>query len=291
MRTMTRQTQTIAATLAGPGPCPASGQTQGLPERDGVLLNGTLIDGLDFDDTHGTSVVHCSTSACAVAAVWLQHLPAGAPCDPIRTARPAFGKMHTMRPPSLTVLLLVLIALSLPATAAPEAAISEREADIYATVINHGLDADAQTIVIAERTTGDPAALAGDAERGAAAIAELAVPPATFADWARRNARMDPLDRALNLTVTYQVLAPKTLAELFETGEPEAGWQQFFARFPGAAGLLRLSHVGFDETGQHALVYLEHQCGAECGTGRLVYLVHEATGWAIRNATLVWMTN
>lgn len=53
--------------LAGPGDAPVIGQRAGLPLRDAVLLNGTLIHGLDFDDTHGTSVVHCSASALPVA--------------------------------------------------------------------------------------------------------------------------------------------------------------------------------------------------------------------------------
>ncbi len=213
----------------------------------------------------------------------------------MRTIRSAFGKMGAMRisPRSLLLRFLVVIGLAVAgvAAAASDTAISEREAAIYSAVINHGLDAGAGMIVIAERTSGDPAALAGDAERGAAAIAELAVPPSTFTDWARRNARLDTLDRALNLKVTYQMLGVKALAELFGSNEPSAGWTQFFARFPGAAGLLRLSHVGFDDTGNHALVYLEHQCGAECGTGRLVHLVLDPAGWTVKNATLVWMTN
>lgn len=39
------------------------GRSEQLPLRDAMLLNGVLIHGLDFDDTHGASVVHCSASA------------------------------------------------------------------------------------------------------------------------------------------------------------------------------------------------------------------------------------
>ena len=52
-----------ARALGGTGASPVIGQAVGLPLRDAILVNGTLIHGLDFDDTHGTSVVHCSASA------------------------------------------------------------------------------------------------------------------------------------------------------------------------------------------------------------------------------------
>ena len=49
--------------LAGAGDSPVIGQAQRLPLRDAVLLNGILIHGLDFDDTHVRSIVHASASA------------------------------------------------------------------------------------------------------------------------------------------------------------------------------------------------------------------------------------
>lgn len=187
--------------------------------------------------------------------------------------------------------LLCLCAATLSVAAAGKPpVISDEEAAVFAAVINHGLDRGAKSLVIAETTTGDAAALAGDAERSTAITTELGLPPAVFADWARRNTRFDIIDRPLTIGVTYQMLGMKTLREIFAKDEPKAGWQAFFARYPEAAGLIRLSHAGFDETGQHALLYLEHQCGADCGTGRLVYLQKTMDGWTVNNATLVWMT-
>ena len=52
-----------ARAMGGVGVSPVIGQAVGLPLRDAILVNGTLIHGLDFDDTHGASVVHCSASA------------------------------------------------------------------------------------------------------------------------------------------------------------------------------------------------------------------------------------
>ena len=49
--------------IAGDGEYPVIGMNLTLPQRDAAHLNGTLIHGLDFDDTHGEAVVHTSASA------------------------------------------------------------------------------------------------------------------------------------------------------------------------------------------------------------------------------------
>lgn len=51
------------AEIGGAGDFPVIGSSLRLPQRDAAHLNGTLIHGLDFDDTHGESVVHTSASA------------------------------------------------------------------------------------------------------------------------------------------------------------------------------------------------------------------------------------
>ncbi|WP_420392982.1 MmgE/PrpD family protein [Acuticoccus sp.] len=53
--------------LAGPGPHAVIGRAGRLPLRDAALVNGTLIHGLDYDDTHSEGVVHASASALPVA--------------------------------------------------------------------------------------------------------------------------------------------------------------------------------------------------------------------------------
>ena len=50
------------AGLAGAGELPVIGMPLRLPIRDAVHLNGTLIHGLDFDDTHSGAVTHITAS-------------------------------------------------------------------------------------------------------------------------------------------------------------------------------------------------------------------------------------
>ncbi len=49
--------------LGGDGPYPVIGLPMRLPLRDAIHVNGTLVHGLDFDDTHGGGVIHASASA------------------------------------------------------------------------------------------------------------------------------------------------------------------------------------------------------------------------------------
>ena len=45
--------------MASPGSAVVIGLEDTFAPRDAALLNGTLVHGLDFDDTHMGSVVHC----------------------------------------------------------------------------------------------------------------------------------------------------------------------------------------------------------------------------------------
>lgn len=50
-----------------PGDCPVIGHSRTLALRDAVMMNGILVHGLDFDDTHLEGVVHASASAFPTA--------------------------------------------------------------------------------------------------------------------------------------------------------------------------------------------------------------------------------
>jgi len=57
-----------ATALGGVGRCSVIGRADRLPLRDAALVNGMLIHGLDFDDTHLASIIH-ATAACLPTAL------------------------------------------------------------------------------------------------------------------------------------------------------------------------------------------------------------------------------
>ncbi len=187
------------------------------------------------------------------------------------------------------VLAVLLFTLATPSAVAQGAGIDERELAVYAALITHGLDGTAPLVVVASGTTGDPAAIAGHPD-APAMIAELGAPPGILADWQRRNAAPHVIEHPIDVGVSCVMLDDDTRATVFDGETPEVGWQRFFERYPGTPGLLRLSRAGFSDDFEHALVYVEHHCGADCGSGRVSHLVFDAvTGWQVLDAALVWM--
>jgi hypothetical protein len=190
------------------------------------------------------------------------------------------------------LLLALVLLLLLPLAPIAQAAVSyaDRELKVWSTLINHGLDGEAKMVVLSEQTSGDPARIGRDQAAIDSIVKQLEVPKSAFADWQRRNAGIDHIDATLTLNVSYQVLDAKTRKTLFDGVVPGTGWENFFKRYPGAPGILRISHVGFDDTLSHALVYVEHECGAECGTGHLFHLMLKpGGGWEVQGGVTVWM--
>ena len=63
-------------TLGGEGDFPIIGLAHRLPVRDAIMVNGVLIHGLDFDDTHTTGVIHISASTVPTALMMaMAHAP------------------------------------------------------------------------------------------------------------------------------------------------------------------------------------------------------------------------
>ena len=53
--------------LAGPGPRGVIGLKERLPLRDAALVNGMLLHGLDYDDTHAAGIIHLTVSVFPAA--------------------------------------------------------------------------------------------------------------------------------------------------------------------------------------------------------------------------------
>jgi 2-methylcitrate dehydratase PrpD len=69
---------TAIAGLAGAGDFPVIGMPARLPLRDAALVNGILVHGLDFDDTHSGGVIHATSSVLpTVLAVGAQQHASG----------------------------------------------------------------------------------------------------------------------------------------------------------------------------------------------------------------------
>src|SRR6202000_2640045 len=65
-----------AVALGSGGQCSVIGRAERLEARDAALVNGILIHGLDFDDTHLASIVHATAASLPCALSLGEHLGA-----------------------------------------------------------------------------------------------------------------------------------------------------------------------------------------------------------------------
>jgi hypothetical protein len=128
-------------------------------------------------------------------------------------------------------------------------------------------DATAELKQVLESINGDSAPL--DASLRAHYIA------------ANHTAQPFPAEPALALSVPH-VIQPFDLS-------PRDFWTQFYRKYPGSAGIVVLSRVGFNDGFTRAFVYREHLSGNLAMNGVYLVLVREAKGWRIEKTIPSWI--
>lgn len=187
------------------------------------------------------------------------------------------------------IMLVGLLAAITPFGQGAEPGLPATEYALYSALLNHGLDPASSLAVIADSTTGDPARIVTGGPTEARAQ-ELNTTLELLSEWWRLNHRSFALSREFKLRVPFVMFRETDRDLVFRGDEPTAGWKQFFARYAGSAGVVRLSRAALDRQDEHALVYLEFQCGPECGSGRLVHLARDvARDWQVEGGELIWM--
>jgi hypothetical protein len=78
-------------------------------------------------------------------------------------------------------------------------------------------------------------------------------------------------------------------ATLFKSKKHD-GWELFYAKYPGAGGIVAFSRVGFNVTRDRALLYSMISCGWLCGTGHYHLLKKESGKWVLSKSYMVWIS-
>ncbi|HVP57273.1 MAG TPA: carboxypeptidase-like regulatory domain-containing protein [bacterium] len=103
-------------------------------------------------------------------------------------------------------------------------------------------------------------------------------------DFAVSNTGAYPIESRFTLSVPVALLSAEQLSEILHDG----GWELFHQDFPQAPFVANLSRVGFNASGDRALVYYSTYCGYLCGGGDF-YLMTKANGtWSVENHIPAW---
>lgn len=117
-----------------------------------------------------------------------------------------------------------------------------------------------------------------------------AVGPDLWASFRAGVARRGSLPHGLTLGVPLAGLTRLEEQEIFASQDVEAGWQEFYRRFPGSAGLVEVSPPGFGAGGTQALVLGVRRSGSLDGAGVLMLFERRAGRWSLAARALLWIS-
>ncbi|RDZ27541.1 hypothetical protein [Lysobacter silvisoli] len=67
-------------------------------------------------------------------------------------------------------------------------------------------------------------------------------------------------------------------------------WDDFYRKYPGASGIVRIGRPVLTKDRQQALIYVAHSCGGLCGKGMVYLLSRSGAGWSIVQEQMLWIS-
>lgn len=110
----------------------------------------------------------------------------------------------------------------------------------------------------------------------------------TIQDFLQKSRTKGPLSPTFHTDLPRAFIDPNRvyfdLAPIQKNGQKD-----FRVIFPGASGIISLSHAGFDRTLHEAIVSSSFICGGLCGTGRRHILRKKWGKWVVVESWIVWV--
>ncbi len=94
----------------------------------------------------------------------------------------------------------------------------------------------------------------------------------------------------LRLEISGKIAHPIRANDVAAVFKGDAGWSEFYRRWPSTAGYVQMTRAALSEDRQHALIYVSTSCGGLCGWGNLYYLDRAAAGWSVRKKVGIWIS-
>lgn len=111
----------------------------------------------------------------------------------------------------------------------------------------------------------------------------------TIQDFVEKSCTKGPLSRTFHTDFPRVFIAPNSV--LFDiVATDRNGLKDFRQTFPKAAGIISLSHVGFDCSLRQAMVSSEFVCGSPCGSRHLYILTRTRGKWEVVSNSLIWVS-
>jgi hypothetical protein len=97
------------------------------------------------------------------------------------------------------------------------------------------------------------------------------------------------------LKAKYVIVGGEDLQDVFPEEAPSKSyddmakrWDSFYAKYPGSAGVVFFSTVGFNLAKDQALLFTGRACGPLCGLGQYVLLEKKERVWGVKDFMHLW---
>jgi hypothetical protein len=110
-----------------------------------------------------------------------------------------------------------------------------------------------------------------------------------LSDYLEHNKDRGPLSKSFPTDLPKSWLSPAEEEALFKSKKHD-GWESFYAKYPGAGGIMAFSRVGFNEKRDRAFLYSTIGCGWLCGTGHYHLLKRESGKWVLFRSYMAWIS-
>jgi hypothetical protein len=101
--------------------------------------------------------------------------------------------------------------------------------------------------------------------------------PETLQSFLGRPERAIRLRNFPKAALPVTVVEGKTLETIFKKGS----WDEFWRQFPGAAGLMTFSGIGYNQAGNEAIFTTHLACGKRCDYRNLVFMKKIKGKWTV----------
>jgi hypothetical protein len=109
----------------------------------------------------------------------------------------------------------------------------------------------------------------------------------TLADFVAKNERSYRIENHFSLDVPVVLISNQAVDEFFAAQD---GWERFYEQYPNSQGMMTVSRVGFNPSGQQALVYVGNQADLLAGEGNYVLLSKEGDQWKVTKTFQAWIS-
>ena len=108
----------------------------------------------------------------------------------------------------------------------------------------------------------------------------------TISNFHRANEKQGKLVPSFHLPLPYQLVPAEKIGSILKDGPND--WIEYYTRYPGAQGHMRLSRIGFSPDGKQAVFYSSNWCGGHCASGSYVVMEKHGSEWKMVKEIYMW---